>query len=258
MNSVDNHSPTSITAPVRSEDKRAAELEELRKKQLATTWNIVDENTGGGGGQPIAMDTWFEKQREQTKLNKLQQKDATDNLRNFKSVINPTSTAAGNGVVGNVRNVKDEMKQKRQEATAMLNNYRGQPEVFMTHQVKKHSKAGVTNKNIVQVDVVPRSTSSPVKSTEKKQQEQQQQQQQQQQQTMSEDRDNTCCTVKVDSKKLHACLHWQGTLNMARDVSCATLCMWENEMLVLDISLNPALGRFMYYIPVHFLSSDWN
>jgi hypothetical protein len=65
------------------------------------------------------------------------------------------------------------------------------------------------------------------------------------------------CTVKVDSKKLHASLHWQGTLNMIRDVSTAVLCMWENEMLVLDVTLNPDIGRFMYYVPVHYISNDW-
>ena len=65
------------------------------------------------------------------------------------------------------------------------------------------------------------------------------------------------CTVKLDSKKLYASLHWQATLNMARDVSTAVLCMWENEMLVLDVTLNPEIGRFMYYVPVHFISDDW-
>jgi len=63
------------------------------------------------------------------------------------------------------------------------------------------------------------------------------------------------CTVKVDSKKLHASLHWQATLGV-RDVSSAVLCMWENEMLVLDVTLNPEIGRFMYYVPVHYVSSD--
>ena len=66
-----------------------------------------------------------------------------------------------------------------------------------------------------------------------------------------------CCTVKVDSKKLYASLHWQATLNLVRDISTAVLCMWENEMLVLDVTLNPDIGRFMYYVPVHYLSSDW-
>ena len=65
------------------------------------------------------------------------------------------------------------------------------------------------------------------------------------------------CTLKIDSKKLHASLHWQGTL-APKDVSMAVLCMWENEMLVLDVSLNPEIGRFMYYVPVHYISDDWD
>jgi len=65
------------------------------------------------------------------------------------------------------------------------------------------------------------------------------------------------CNLKLDTKKLHACLHWQGTL-YNRDLSSAVLCMWENEMLVMDVTLNPEIGRFMYYIPVHFLSEDWD
>jgi len=63
------------------------------------------------------------------------------------------------------------------------------------------------------------------------------------------------CTVKLDTRKLHASLHWQATLGV-RDVSSAVMCMWENEMLVLDVTLNPEIGRFMYYVPVHFVSSD--
>lgn len=175
MSSTNISSPTSVTTtPVRSEDKRAAELEELRnRKQLSKTWNIIEENTNAaGGGQPIAMDTWFEKQREQTKLIKLQQKDATNNLRNFNTAkvninvngngngnvnINPTSTVAGN--------VKDELKQKKEEATAILHNYRGQPEDFMKQQVKKHAKVGVVNKNIVQVQVDAIPPPSPSAST---------------------------------------------------------------------------------------------
>ena len=65
------------------------------------------------------------------------------------------------------------------------------------------------------------------------------------------------CKIKVDTKKLHACLHWQGTLS-SRDLSSAVICMWENEMLVLDVTLNPEIGRFMYYIPVHFISEEWD
>lgn len=73
-------------------------------------------------------------------------------------------------------------------------------------------------------------------------------------QTQTSQKGPVRCTVKVDSKKLHASLHWQATLGI-RDVSSAVLCMWENEMLVLDVTLNPEIGRFMYYIPVHYVSS---
>ena len=190
---------STATQPVRSEDRRAAELEELRKKQLAKTWNIEDHagkfrlyftlkrerwtcgglainliysifeqfavqnhyyfahdhlsiqlgGSGlGGGSQPVTMESWFEQQRKQTKLNRLQQKDATENLRNYKSSNINASTAAGN-------NTKEEIKKKEQEATELLRNYRAQPEVFMSHQVKKHPKTNVVqNKSPARVDVV--------------------------------------------------------------------------------------------------------
>ncbi len=63
------------------------------------------------------------------------------------------------------------------------------------------------------------------------------------------------CTVKLDSRKLHTSLHWQQSLG-TRDVSTAVLCMWENEMLVLDVTLNPEIGRFMYYVPCQYISAD--
>jgi hypothetical protein len=72
----------------------------------------------------------------------------------------------------------------------------------------------------------------------------------------SQNNEKTTFTVKMDTKKLHASLHWQHTLSMMRDVSSAIICMWENEMLVLDVTLNPELGRFMYYVPVHYMSDD--
>lgn len=66
---------------------------------------------------------------------------------------------------------------------------------------------------------------------------------------------DTCCTIKVDTKKLSTCLQWQAT--MSKHVSSAMLCMVENEMLVLHVCLNPSeVGFFTYYIPVHFLSND--
>jgi hypothetical protein len=73
--------------------------------------------------------------------------------------------------------------------------------------------------------------------------------------TMTHNNEHAKCMLKVDSKKLHACLHWQATLGIG-DISSAVLCMFENEMLVLDVTLNPEIGRFMYYIPVHYISSD--
>lgn len=74
-------------------------------------------------------------------------------------------------------------------------------------------------------------------------------------QTQGSNMETNKCTVKVDSKKLYTSLHWQGTLS-ARDVSSAVICLWENEMLVLDVTLNPEVGRFMYYVPVHYISKD--
>ena len=65
------------------------------------------------------------------------------------------------------------------------------------------------------------------------------------------------CTLKVDSRKLSACLQWQGTLLLGRSVGSAVLCMVKNEMLCLHCMLNPgAVGFFTYYVPVHYLSPD--
>jgi HUS1 checkpoint protein len=62
------------------------------------------------------------------------------------------------------------------------------------------------------------------------------------------------CSVKVDCKKLTACLQWQQQSGL---VSSALLCLVENEALVLHCMLNPSeVGFFTYYIPVHFLSHD--
>jgi HUS1 checkpoint protein len=63
------------------------------------------------------------------------------------------------------------------------------------------------------------------------------------------------CTLKVDSKKLLACLNWQSNLFIGRAVSSAVLCMVENEMLVLHVTLFPeSVGFFTFYVPVHFLT----
>jgi HUS1 checkpoint protein len=62
------------------------------------------------------------------------------------------------------------------------------------------------------------------------------------------------CSVKVDCKKLTACLQWQQQTGLA---SSALLCLVENEALVLHVLLNPAdVGFFTYYIPVHFQARD--
>lgn len=61
--------------------------------------------------------------------------------------------------------------------------------------------------------------------------------------------------VKMDTKKLSACLHWQQ--HQSQLVSSALLCLVENEMVVLHVNLSPGnVGFFTYYVPVHFLSSD--
>ena len=63
------------------------------------------------------------------------------------------------------------------------------------------------------------------------------------------------CILKVDTKKLSACLQWQATMN--KNVSSSLLCMVENEMLVLHVVLNPgSVGFFTYYVPVHYLSDS--
>ena len=74
--------------------------------------------------------------------------------------------------------------------------------------------------------------------------------------SQSQDQDPAKCTLKVDSKKLLASLQWQSS--MARgSVSSYIMCMIENEMLVVHVSLNPEnIGFFTYYIPVHYISSD--
>ena len=65
------------------------------------------------------------------------------------------------------------------------------------------------------------------------------------------------CTLKGDSRKLGACLQWQGTMLLGRSVGSAVLCMVKNEMLCLHCMLNPGtVGFFTYYVPVHYLSPD--
>lgn len=63
------------------------------------------------------------------------------------------------------------------------------------------------------------------------------------------------CILKVDTRKFLACLQWQSSLLIGRAISSAVLCMVENEMLVLHVTLFPeSVGFFTFYVPVHFLS----
>jgi hypothetical protein len=83
------------------------------------------------------------------------------------------------------------------------------------------------------------------------------------------------CCVKVDTKKLSACLQWQanssgssgggggngnGYSNNSSSsalVSSTLLCLVQNEMLIVHAILQPAsVGFFTYYVPVHYLSDD--
>ena len=44
---------------------------------------------------------------------------------------------------------------------------------------------------------------------------------------------------------------------LGNSASSAILCLVENEMLVLHVSLNPgAIGFFTYYVPIHYLPPD--
>ncbi len=65
------------------------------------------------------------------------------------------------------------------------------------------------------------------------------------------------CILKVDTRKFLACLQWQSSLFIGRAVSSAVLCMVENEMLVLHVTLFPeSVGFFTFYVPVHFLTES--
>jgi HUS1 checkpoint protein len=65
-----------------------------------------------------------------------------------------------------------------------------------------------------------------------------------------------CCTVKVDARKMYAALQWQAAAHH-HCFSSAVICLTENEMLVVHVTLNPTVvGFFTYYVPVHYLSPD--
>lgn len=85
----------------------------------------------------------------------------------------------------------------------------------------------------------------------------------------------TECCVKVDTKKLSACLQWQANSSGNSSggggggghsnyhsvsnalVSSTLLCLVQNEMLIVHAILQPAsVGFFTYYVPVHYLSED--
>lgn len=93
-----------------------------------------------GGSQPVTMESWLEKQREQSKNLRLQQKDATENLHKYKGV---------NGMQAVGSDVKDELKKKEQEAAENLRNYRAQAALFTSN--RKDNTAGKTT---MEADVV--------------------------------------------------------------------------------------------------------
>jgi HUS1 checkpoint protein len=67
----------------------------------------------------------------------------------------------------------------------------------------------------------------------------------------------THARVKVDTKKLCASLQYQQQQSSTHLVDFASLCIIENEMVVVHINLAPEhVGFFTYYVPVHYLSDD--
>ena len=128
-------------AAVRTQDKRAAELEELRQRNLAKIImqghidNMQEQEQGQGPGQSkpikIKKETFYQQQKEQSELIKQQQMDATANLHSFRNA-NVTTTDDG----------KSQRKKQEMEAAAMMHNYRGKPEAILSHQVKKISTMG--------------------------------------------------------------------------------------------------------------------
>jgi HUS1 checkpoint protein len=67
----------------------------------------------------------------------------------------------------------------------------------------------------------------------------------------------THARVKVDTKKLCASLQYQQPSSTQMIVDFASLCIIENEMVVVHVNLAPEhVGFFTYYVPVHYLSED--
>jgi len=68
----------------------------------------------------------------------------------------------------------------------------------------------------------------------------------------NDDTNKASARVKMDTKKLWASL---SGLQQQSHISQAVLCLVENEMVVLHISLH-SVGFFTYYVPVHFLNEE--
>lgn len=117
-----------VVSVMSSQEQRSRELEELRKKHLAKQSSIKNDVPL----QPIAtMNSWLEQQKQQMDLLKKQQKDAKENLMNYraKDVDNHDSA------------LKEELKRKQIEAAEILHNYRGNKDVYLAHELRKVSKS---------------------------------------------------------------------------------------------------------------------
>ena len=99
--------------PIRPEDKRAAELEALRNRNLAKTM----QEQLDGKGQPIDKETWYQQQKEQSEQIKKHQNDAESNLRSFRN----ENIARGD-------EVKEELKKKEMDGKIIRVQYEGDTE----------------------------------------------------------------------------------------------------------------------------------
>ena len=131
----------SIQTPARPEDRRAAELDELRKRNVAKTM----QGQLDGKSQPITTkESWYQQQKEQSQQSRQQEMDATANLHSYRN---------RNANVSATDDVKEELKKREMEAAAMLHNYRGTPEAILSHQVKKSPPNSGSKTNLMQVPV---------------------------------------------------------------------------------------------------------
>lgn len=140
--------PAAAQVIISAQDKRAVELEELRKRNVAKTM----QEQLDGKGLPITKESFYQQQKHQLELIKQQKLDAEANLHNFR---NKNVTVADGA--------KEEIKKKEMEAAALLHSYRGKPEAILSHQVKKFSNvAGSMSKESLQqyVEVVSPSSQS--------------------------------------------------------------------------------------------------